>query len=200
MLPRYNLNFIIPLLVLFNIKLHQMKNILKIWLNKNQLTVDPIEYNAQVVIKGNVGTTDIVDELLKEGIEVDREALIDIINRFNRKSVDLVLSGYNVNTGLVNMRSTIKGSILDGKWNSNINWVNVGITPGNDLYQAVANTTVEILGEKDEKNEIFNHNNQRNLYSESHLNNVRIDDASIQHKIVNEPACGIAFRRWLCKA
>ena len=36
-----------------------MKNILKIWLKKDQQTVDPTEYNAQVVIKGNINTTDI---------------------------------------------------------------------------------------------------------------------------------------------
>jgi len=177
-----------------------MKNILKIWLKKDQQTVDPTEYNAQVVIKGNINTTDIVDELLKEGVSIDRDTMIDIITRFNRKSADLVLSGYNVNTGLVNMRSSIKGSLIEGKWNPNINWVNVAITHGNDLYQAVANTSVDILGEKDGNLETYNPVILMNQLSESSMNTVRIDDASVHHKIVSEPACGIAFRRWLCKA
>ena len=177
-----------------------MKNILKIWLKKDQLTVDPTEYNAQVVIKGNINATDIVDELLKEGVSINRDTLIDIITRFNRKSADLVLSGYNVNTGLVNMRSSIKGSLIEGKWNPNINWVNVAITHGNDLYQAVANTSVDILGEKDGNLETYNPVILMNQLSESSMNTVRIDDASVHHKIVSEPACGIAFRRWLCKA
>ena len=177
-----------------------MKNILKIWLKKDQLTVDPTEYNAQVVIKGNINTTDIVDELLKEGVSINRDTLIDIITRFNRKSADLVLSGYNVNTGLVNMRSSIKGSLIEGKWNPNINWVNVAITHGNDLYQAVANTSVDILGEKEENHETYKPVILLNQLSESSMNAVRIDDASVHHKIVSEPACGIAFRRWLCKA
>ena len=177
-----------------------MKNILKIWLKKDQLTFDPTEYNAQVDIKGNVNATDIVDELLKEGMAIDRDTMINIITRFNRKSADLVLSGYNVNTGLVNMRSSIKGALIEGKWNPNINWVNVAITHGNDLYQAVANTTVDILGEKDDKPDTINSVNQIYQLSENQMNTVRFEDASIHHKIVSEPACGIAFRRWLCKA
>jgi len=177
-----------------------MKNILKIWLKKDQLTVDPTEYNAQVVIKGNINTADIVNELLKEGVSIDRDTMIDIITRFNRKSADLVLSGYNVNTGLVNMRSSIKGALIGGKWNPNINWVNVSITHGNDLYQAVAKTSVDILGEKDENHETYKPVSLLNQLSESSMNTVRIDDASVHHKIVSEPACGIAFRRWLCKA
>jgi len=177
-----------------------MKNILKIWLKRNQLTVDPTEYNAQVDIKGNVNATDIVDELLKEGIAIDRETMINLITRFNRKSADLVLSGYNVNTGLVNMRSSIKGALIGGKWNPNINWVNVAITHGNDLYQAVANTSVDILGEKEDKLETINTVNQLYQLSENQMNTVSFEDASVHHKIVSEPACGIAFRRWLCKA
>jgi len=86
-----------------------MKNVLKAWLRKTQLTIDPTEYNTQVVVKGNMGMSDIVDELLKEGVDMNRAAILDIITRFNRKSADLALSGYNVNNGLVNMRSSIKG-------------------------------------------------------------------------------------------
>jgi len=177
-----------------------MKNILKIWLKKDQLTFDPTEYNAQVDIKGNVNASDIVDELLKEGMSIDRDTMMNLITRFNRKSADMALSGYNVNTGLVNMRSSIKGALIGGKWNPNINWVNVAITHGNDLYQAVANTSVDILGEKDGNLETYNPVILMNQLSESSMNTVRIDDASVHHKIVSEPACGIAFRRWLCKA
>jgi hypothetical protein len=55
----------------------------------------------------------IVDELVKEGMEIKRETVVDIISRYNRKAAELVVSGYNVNTGLVYMRPVIKGAFYD---------------------------------------------------------------------------------------
>ncbi|MDD4968256.1 MAG: DNA-binding domain-containing protein [Paludibacter sp.] len=178
-----------------------MKNVLKAWLRKNQLTIDPTEYNTQVVVKGNLGLTDIVDELIKEGIEMDRDTMLDIITRFNRKSADLALSGYNVNNGLVNMRSSIKGPLFGGKWNPNVNWVDVNLTQGKELYDAVAATTVEILGERDEMIESYNLSNQTSEFNGRFHTKVRQAELSEpQLKTAGEPACGIAFRTWLCKA
>ena len=180
--------------------MNHMKNVLKAWLRKSNLTIDPNEYNTQVVVKGNMGMTDIVDELLKEDVEMNREAILDIIKRYNRKSADLALSGYNVNNGLVNMRSTIKGPVLGGKWNPNVNWVDVSITQGKDLYEAVAETTVEILGEKNEALDSYDLSNQTIKSIGNYHTRVRSIDDNVQLKNAGEPACGIAFRTWLCKA
>ena len=85
-----------------------MKNILKAWLRKNQLTRDPNDYVAQIAVAGNLGMSDVIDELLRDGKVFDRELAIDIIADFNRKSAQLVANGNNVNTGLINMRSSIR--------------------------------------------------------------------------------------------
>lgn len=178
-----------------------MKNILKAWLRKSQLAIDPTEYNAQVVVKGNLCSTDILDELIKDGVEINKETMLDFLTRFNRKSADLVLSGYNVNTGLVNMRSTIKGPLFGGKWNPNVNWVDVAISQGKDLYDAVAETTVEIMGEKDEPIDRYNLSGQTIPSTDNSQQKVRsVEMYGSQLKTVGEPACGIAFRRWLCKS
>jgi hypothetical protein len=178
-----------------------MKNILKAWLRKNVLAIDPTEYNAQVVVKGNMGISDILDELIKEGSEMNKETMLDILTRFNKKSADMVLSGYNVNTGLANMRSTIKGPLFGGKWNPNVNWVDIVLSQGKDLYDAVADTTVEIMGEKEEPVDRFNLSGQTihsSNDSNSKVQSIEINESQLQ--IVGEPACGIAFRRWLCKS
>jgi 3',5'-cyclic AMP phosphodiesterase CpdA len=147
------------------------------------------------------GMTDIVDELIKEGISVNRETALDLIYRFNRKSADLVLSGYNVNNGLVNLRSSVRGPLNDGKWNPAVNWVDVTITHGKDMYEAVAKTTVELLGEKDEPLESYNLSNQKNQFIESPQNSQRaVNTNTPTLKIAGEPACGMAFRQWLCRA
>lgn len=178
-----------------------MKNILKAWLRRNQLAIDPTEYNAQVIVKGNLGVADILDELIKDGVEINKEAMLDILTRFNQKSADLVLSGYNVNTGLVNMRSTIKGPLFGGKWNPNVNWVDVAVSQGKDLYDAIAETTVEIMGEKEEPVDRYNLSGQSINSIDNSQQKVRsVEMNGSQLQIVGEPACGIAFRRWLCKS
>ena len=50
---------------------------------------------------GSLSITDLVADLQKEGMEIKAETAVDIITRFNRKAAERVLSGYNVNTGLV---------------------------------------------------------------------------------------------------
>jgi len=49
----------------------------------------------------------------------------------------MALSGYNVSNGLVNKCvRPFKEPLYDGKWNSNINWVDVTLSHGKDLYEA----------------------------------------------------------------
>lgn len=175
-----------------------MGNILKTWLKKNHLTGD---YTPQVAVQGNMVVADIVDEMLKDGLDLKRETVIDIINCYNRKSADLTLSGYTVNNGLVNMRSFIRGSLIDGKWNPNANWVDVSLSHGKDLYQALTETTVDVLGEKEESLESYNLSGKTSQSTENFQNNARdLETDGSQHKTEREPACGMAFRRWLCKA
>ena len=178
-----------------------MKNILKAWLRKNQLTRDPNDYVAQIAVAGNLGMSDVIDELLRDGKVFDRELAIDIIADFNRKSAQLVANGNNVNTGLINMRSSIRGSLYAKKWNSTVNKIEVILSPSFDLSQAIAETTVEFIGEKNESQESNNHSKQSVESTEDSQFKIRNAEMHVpQLKIVGEPACGIAFRTWLCKA
>lgn len=173
-----------------------MKKILKAWLRKNLLTEEPNDYMAQVSGSGSVGIKDILDEMEKEGMEVKRETALDIITRFNRKATDLVLSGYNVNTGLVYMRSIIKGAFFSKTWNPLVNSVYVSITQGNDLRQAVSETTVEILGEQADPLEILSITDQTTGKTDGTLTKGR--NAEMKGSFLkiagNNPLCGISFR------
>jgi len=132
-----------------------MRRNLKAWLKKNQLTTDPNDYMAVVAGNGSIGTDQIIDEIVEDGSEIKRETILNIISRFNNKAADLVLSGYNVNTGLVYMRPVIKGVFYNKSWNPEVNSVYVAINQGADLRAAVAETTVEILGEQSGMTEIL---------------------------------------------
>lgn len=173
-----------------------MKKTLNAWLKKNLLTDDPKDYSASVQSKGSVGISDIIDELVNEGMEIKRETVIDIISRFNRKAADLVLSGYNVNTGLVYMRPVIKGVFYDKVWNAETNSVYITINQGADLRNAVAETVVEIMGEQSQPMEILSITDSTTGKTDGTLTkgrNVELKGSYL--KIAGENSdCGISFR------
>lgn len=179
-----------------------MKKILKAWLRKNQLTADPNDYMASVVVNGSVDVEAIVDELVREGMELKRETVVDIVTRYNRKAAELVLSGYNVNTGLVYMRPVIKGAFYDKTWNSETNSVYVSINQGIDLRNAVAETVVEILGEQSDPLEILSLTDSTTGKTDGTLTKGRNAELKGSYlKIAGEHAdCGVSFTNLATKA
>lgn len=173
-----------------------MSKILKAWIRKNLLTENSNDYTAVVSINGSVGMKEIVDGLVNEGMEVKRETVIDILTRFNRKTAELVVSGYNVNTGLVYMRPIIKGVFYGKTWNPEINSVYVTINQGVDLRAAIAETTVEILGEQSDPIEIFSMTDTTTGKTDGTLTKGRNAEVKGSYiKIEGEnPSCGITFR------
>ncbi|MFK8269845.1 DNA-binding domain-containing protein [Capnocytophaga stomatis] len=120
---------------------------MKAWLKPNLLTKgDTTDFIAVPVTVGSISTQDIIQRLKEEGMEIRTETAQDIISRFNRKVAEMVLEGYNVNTGLVYMRPTIRGVFRDKTWNPEIHNVQISITQGAELRKEVTQTLVEILG------------------------------------------------------
>lgn len=124
-----------------------IRNILKIWLRKNQLTPDPNDYSAVVSSMGSVGKKELIDDVIAEGTEYKRETVEDIVNRYNRCSANRVLNGWNVDTGLVYMRPVVTGVFYDRKYNPAKNSVYVSVTQGPDLRKQAGETEVQTLGE-----------------------------------------------------
>lgn len=172
-----------------------MKKVLKAWLRKNQLTADPNDYMASADVIDSIDLSAIVDELVKEGMEIKRETVVDIISRYNRKAAELVVSGYNVNTGLVYMRPVIKGAFYDKVWNPETNPVYVAINQGMDLRNAIAETTVEILGIQSDPLEIISLTDSTTGKTDGTLTKGRNAELKGSYlKIVGENAdCGVSF-------
>ena len=173
-----------------------MKKTLKAWLRKNTLTDDPNDFTATPDSNGSVGTKDILDEMVSEGMEVKRETALDIITRYNRIAADMVLSGYNVNTGLVYMHPVIKGVFYDKTWNPLVNSVYISINQGLDLRNAVAETNVEILGEQTDPLEIYSLTDTTTGKNDGTLTSGRNAELKGSYlKIAGDnPNCGITFR------
>jgi hypothetical protein len=121
---------------------------LKGWLRRNKLTAkDETDYYIVIETYGSVTPKEIIAELVKEGMEVKPETALNIVTRYNRKSLDLLLGGCNVNTGLVRMRLVAKGVAHGKTWDPKHNSLSVSITQGAEMRAAVADTPVEIMGE-----------------------------------------------------
>jgi hypothetical protein len=132
-----------------------MKKILNAQLSPNLMTEDPSDYMALVVTNGTITVDDIIQSMKEDGMEIKAATAKDIVTRYNNKSADLVLSGYNVNTGLVYMRPVIRGVFYDNQWDPGQHSVYVSINQGAALRSAVAETEVKILGEKADATQLF---------------------------------------------
>jgi len=170
-----------------------MENILKVWLRKSQFIRDQNEFKAQVVIDRNIDAIEIVDALISEGLQVNAQIALDIIAQFNKKAAKLVLSGNQVDTGLVVLSPEIRGSIFNRKWSPESNKPIISIQCGNEMLVEIDNTKVEI---------IENPTDSDLLYKQDEQINYPVEEIKRENLIFgnNEPACGIAFRRWLCNA
>ncbi len=169
---------------------------LNAWLRPNLLTDDKNDYVAVPVSNGSLTIPDIVKDLLAEGMEIKAETAVDIITRFNRKAAEKVLSGFNVNTGLVYMRPVIKGVFYDKTWNADKHSVYVTINQGLDLRRAVAETTVDILGTQADPITIFSVTDSTTGKTDGTLTrgrNAELKGAYLKITGAN-PACGITFR------
>ena len=113
---------------------------LRAWLKPNHLTADTSDYTAVPDTLGGVGMEQIIADMQFQGVELQKETIIDIVNRFNRLAAQRVTEGYTVNTGLVNMRPMIKGVFHGTAVDPEKHRVYISITQGIDLRKAVSGT------------------------------------------------------------
>ena len=126
-----------------------MKNVLKIWLVDNTVTVDNKDDKiGQLESSGNLSLQDILDEMHKEDTGLRPETIEHVVKLYNRVVSDLILSGYSVNTGLYHAVAQLRGVIDGGKWNPEKNSVYVSFTQDKELRETIAQTSISILGER----------------------------------------------------
>jgi hypothetical protein len=177
-----------------------MKNILKAWLRTDFKTKNANVYSARLITQGDIDCEGIIAGMYNDGLVTDYQQALDIINGFNRKAAEMVVSGYNVNTGLVKMSSEIKGLIYGKTWNPSINRVDVSIRNGVELSEVIRETTVEILSDQLESENVAELNEGVSHLLETAYGTSAINKSNYLNSEYDNPACGIAFRRWLCKA
>lgn len=125
-----------------------MKKILKGWIADNSVTADKTDKILLLESAGNVDIDDIIDEMLKEDTGLRPETLRHAVQLYNRIVTDFILNGYQVNTGLFYAVAKLTGILESGVWNKSKNSIYVSFTQGKDIREAIAETSINILGEK----------------------------------------------------
>ena len=116
-----------------------MKNVLKIWLVDNTVTVDNKDDKiGQLESSGNLSLQDILDEMHKEDTGLRPETIEHVVKLYNRVVSDLILSGYSVNTGLYHAVAQLRGVIDGGKWNPEKNSVYVSFIQDKMIREEIA--------------------------------------------------------------
>lgn len=178
-----------------------MKKVLNVWLKKNQLTKAHNDYSAEVLIKGNLDAGNIVDELISEGLNINRDIALNFITQFNKKTTELALSGFKLDTGLVKILPITKGLIYGRKWSPYINSVSLAFTESFDLRLALTETKVEIVGEYGEPlkigivSDLPTPNTKKKYYNDR---SIELRESNMKFTEDNESS--IVFRKWLFKA
>jgi hypothetical protein len=126
-----------------------MKRTLKGWLVENHLTTDNKDDKILLLESaGNLTMADVISQMRKEDTGLREETIVHAVDLFKRVVSDLVLTGYSVNTGLFRAAPQFRGPIENGQWDPEKNSIHVNFIQDKDLREAIAETSVHILGEK----------------------------------------------------
>ena len=115
----------------------------------NTVTVDNKE--DMILVPVSIGSADearIIAEMKAEDSGLREETIKHVFELEKRVIKRLLMSGYNVNTGLYYASASFRGVIENSQWNPAKNSIVVNFNVGADLRQAIKDTTVGIIGEK----------------------------------------------------
>jgi hypothetical protein len=160
-----------------------MKNILKAWLRKNELTPDPNDMIAVVSPMGKINKSGLIDAVMDEGIELKRETVEDVVARYNRMAARYAARGWNVDTGLVYLRAIVTGIFFGRKFDPAKNGIYVCATQGIAIRKELSDTEVEILGEMPDMIHIYQVTNLQTKTADGTLTrgrNVEVEGAYLR--------------------
>lgn len=122
---------------------------MKGWLTDNAVTVN--NKTDKILLLQSAGSLvldDVLEEMQKQDTGLRPETMRHAVTLYHRVVMDLILNGYSVNTGLFRAVPQLTGVIEGGVWNKEKNSIYVSFTQDKALREAIAQTIVEILGEK----------------------------------------------------
>lgn len=128
------------------------KNILKAWLVDNTVTAD--DKTDKIFQLESARTADlsyIIDRMAAKNPGVLRGTMEMIVKLHNEVVAEEVLNGVSVNTGLFRAVAQFRGTAVNDAWDPSKDSVYVSFTQGKTLRESIADTTVQVLGDRPAK-------------------------------------------------
>lgn len=125
------------------------KNLLKVWMADNTVTTD--DKTDKIFVLESTRSVDqdfVLDHMAAKNPGLHREAMAMSVNLYHEVLTELALNGYSVTTDLFRIVPQLKGLAENNAWNPEKNSIYVSLTQGKKLREAIADTTVQILGDR----------------------------------------------------
>lgn len=127
----------------------KIKHQVNLNLRDNAMTKEDTEDKIFTVhFQGTADRDRIIAEMMKVNPGLEEETVQMVYDLQQRVVLDLLFSGYRVNTGLYHAELTAKGVTYDGVWDPNVNSLSVNFTQGKDAREALEDTIINVEGEK----------------------------------------------------
>lgn len=106
---------------------------------------------ADVQIIASVKDEDIVNDIVEEGIEINKATVSDILKRYQEAVIKRVLNGYAYSNSFVQMQPRITGVFESdtAPFDPSIHKCTVDMSAGSSLRAELANVGVKMIGTKD---------------------------------------------------
>lgn len=125
------------------------KNVLKAWLVDNTVTTDDkTDKIFQLEMTRSIDKTVILDRMVAKNPGVRRETMSLSVDLMEEVVAEALMNGESVNTGLFRGVAQFRGTAKNNAWDSSADSIYVSFTQGKALREAIADTTVDVLGER----------------------------------------------------
>lgn len=125
------------------------KNVLKAWMVDNTVTTDDkTDKIFQLEVTRSIDKEIILDRMVAKNPGVRRETMSLSVDLMEEVISEALMNGESVNTGLFRGVAQFKGTVKNNAWDPAVNSIYVSFTQGKALRTAIADTTVNILGDR----------------------------------------------------
>ena len=115
----------------------------------NTVTKDnPNDKIFSVVSNGTADKERLIAEMMKVNPGLEQETLRLVLDLQNRIIIDLLMKGLRVNNGLFEVAMQCRGVVQGTAWDPNVNTLYANFTQGKEVRETIANTTINVIGEK----------------------------------------------------
>ena len=115
----------------------------------NAVTKDnPDDKIFSVVSNGTADKERLIAEMMKVNPGLEQETLRHVLDLQNRVIIDLLMKGMRVNNGLFDVAIQCRGIVQGTGWDPNVNTLYANFTQGKEVRETIANTTINVIGEK----------------------------------------------------